>query len=194
MADSDSKLAQGKARGGGNYIFIILFPRVGNFVNGMLAPLGGQADGGDGDGCLHTGWRRSRQLAWCCIGSTKHSIEFFSFILLSPFLRGLEVLAGGAVAFEGVVGVSEAGAVEGAVGDAVVAADGEAGLAAGGIAPHAALDERGMGGNEVHHVCLIGAEGGDGGREVFKRCFHKGGDCLYCSRLKLRFFVLRDSA
>ena len=46
---------QGKARGGGNYILSILFPRVGNFVNGMLAPLGGQADGGGGDGCLHTG-------------------------------------------------------------------------------------------------------------------------------------------
>ena len=55
MADSDSKLAQGKARGGGNYILSILFPQVGNFVNGMLAPLGGQADGGGGDGCLHTG-------------------------------------------------------------------------------------------------------------------------------------------
>ena len=54
-SDSDSKLAQGKSRGGGNYILSILFPRVGNFVNGMLAPLGGQDDGGDGDGCLHTG-------------------------------------------------------------------------------------------------------------------------------------------
>ena len=45
MADSDSKLAQGKARGGGNYILSILFPRVGNFVNGMLAPLGAKLMG-----------------------------------------------------------------------------------------------------------------------------------------------------
>ena len=44
-SDSDSKLAQGKARGGGNYILSILFPQVGNFVNGMLAPLGAKMMG-----------------------------------------------------------------------------------------------------------------------------------------------------
>ena len=45
MADSDSKLAQGMARGGGNFIFIILFPRSGKFCSlGSWHPIGG-ADG-----------------------------------------------------------------------------------------------------------------------------------------------------
>ena len=88
------------------------------------------------------------------------------------FLRGLEVLAGGAVALEGVVGAAEAGTVEGTVGDAVVAADGEAGLAALGITPQAALDELGMGGDKVFHVCLVGAERSGGRFEMFDGFFH----------------------
>ena len=40
MADSDGKLAQGKARGGSNYIFIILSTKW-NFVHQALAPYWG---------------------------------------------------------------------------------------------------------------------------------------------------------
>ena len=53
---------------------------VGNFVNGMLAPLGGQADGGYGDGCLHTGNVVHVSLIGAALAAPSIPLNFFLFI------------------------------------------------------------------------------------------------------------------